>query len=89
VYPPGPHRAAAQGPVIPSTEASARHVTQTARDSLNNVTPNLRVTRPKGATGSKFYLSGPRSATKRSLQVGINTIVTLETQLLNTIGDLV
>jgi TPR repeat protein len=62
-----------QGPVIPSTEASARHVTQTARDSLNNVTPNLRVTRPKGATGSKFYLSGPRSATKRSLQGAYST----------------
>ena len=57
-----------QGKGASNTEAMARHVTQTARDKLDNVTPNLRVTRPKNSATSKFYLSGPRSTSKRSLQ---------------------
>ena len=57
-----------QGDDIPAGEATARHITQTARDELPNITPNLRVTRPKNSAISKFYLSGPRSLTKRSLQ---------------------
>eukprot|EP01045_Picozoa_sp_COSAG04_P017978 COSAG04_NODE_1630_length_6113_cov_2.069338_2_plen_898_part_00 len=57
-----------QGSSIPDGEATARHITQTARDSLTNLTPNLRVSRPKGSPHSKFYLSGPRSVDKRSLQ---------------------
>lgn len=57
-----------QGGTPHDGEATSRHITQTARDSLANLTPNLRVSRPKGSLTSKFYLSGPRSVTKRSLQ---------------------
>ena len=57
-----------QGATPHDGEATSRHITQTARDSLANLTPNLRVSRPKGSLTSKFYLSGPRSVTKRSLQ---------------------
>jgi TPR repeat protein len=57
-----------QGAAPHDGEATSRHITQTARDSLANLTPNLRVSRPKGSLTSKFYLSGPRSVSKRSLQ---------------------
>ena len=45
-----------------------RHITQTARSDLANVTPNLRITRTRGSLTSRFFLEAPADVSSRSKQ---------------------